>query len=530
MGWADAPLADAAAPSGGWQNAPLADSRAPLPGLFSQAGMTQMGANARDMAAGAVRGAGSIGATILDSLSNLGQSVKDQVPPKFRPEALSAPAATIDRRAAMDAALSDPSLPVLGGADPSSLPFKAGKLGLEVLGTAGAGNALALPVRAFAAGGASPVLNAIASGLETGGFRVPGLSLPATIATRIGTGAATGGASAGLVNPDDAGPGAVIGGALPAAAQVAGAVGSVIRRAIGGNVSPEVRALAERAQQLGMEIPADRIVDSKPLNAVASSLNYVPFSGRAATEEKMGSQLNQALSRTFGQNDSNVTMALRRADSDLGGKFDTFLQNNKVNVDSQFMNDLATAGTQANKELESGQAAVINNQINEILAAGSNGQIDGQAAYNIKKTLDRIGSTNSPQAWYALDLKGKLMDALNRSVGPQQATEFVQLRQQYGNMLTLQKLAKNGVEGEVSAARLANLQNIRNPDVQELADIAAQFVRPREGAHGAAQRVYGSMGHASGLGTIGAAGAYLGGPFGAALGAGGTVAAGRTIL
>ena len=32
------------------------------------------------------------------------------------------------------------------------------------------------------------------------------------------------------------------------------------------------------------------------------------------------------------------------------------------------------------------------------------------------------------------------------------------------------------------------MRNINNPELQELADIAAQFVKPREGQHGAMQR------------------------------------------
>jgi hypothetical protein len=67
-------------------------------------------------------------------------------------------------------------------------------------------------------------------------------------------------------------------------------------------------------------------------------------------------------------------------------------------------------------------------------------------------------------------------------------------------MLDLQKMATNGAEGEISVSRLANMKNIRNPQMQELADIAAQFVKPREGQHGAAQRA-----------LVGAAGFGLGG-------------------
>lgn len=75
-------------------------------------------------------------------------------------------------------------------------------------------------------------------------------------------------------------------------------------------------------------------------------------------------------------------------------------------------------------------------------------------------------------------------------------------------MLDLQKLAQNGAEGDISAARLANMKNINNPDLQDLADISAQFIKPREGIHGAAQR-------AGGLGVMGTIGGSAFGPVGA---------------
>ena len=468
-----------------------------------------------NLLAGSVRGAGSIGATLLapvdmakDALAGNGLSLKSNRA----------------RRADMDAALQS------FGAQPDSLLYKGGKLAGEVAGTAGAGGVLANGVRAVGAtramSGLEPIVNSVARGLETGGFRIGDLAGTGLgTAARIGTGAALGGATAGLVNPSDAGLGALIGGSLPGATQLAGRAGAAIRKGVtGGGAAPEVRALAQRAQELGIPLPADRLVNSRPLNAVAASLNYVPMSGRAATEDAMVSQLNRRLSNTFGQDSSNVTMALRKADSALGGQFDNFLRGNSVKVDGQFMDDLAQSANQASRELGRDGATVIGNQVDDILAKAGSGQIDGQAAYNIKRTLDRIGQRNSPEAWYALDLKGKLMDALNRSVGQEKAAQFAGLRKQYGSMLELQKLAKNGAEGEISVARLANLKNIRNPDMQELADIAAQFVKGREGQHGAAQRVFGAGGAmgAATLASLGLPGAGV-----AALGAGGAMAGGR---
>jgi hypothetical protein len=465
---------------------------------------------AKNLAGGLVRGAGSIGATLL-------------APVDVASDLIAGKGLTLEsnrqRREGMDGGLQE-----LGVETDSGL-FQAGKLTGEIAGTAGAGGAAANVLTKVA-----PKVAAATPGflqaLRTGGMSSGGAGL----VPRVAGGAVSGGIAAGMVNPDDFVEGVAIGGGLPAAAQIVGrtaqAAGRGVRNVLtsGQGLAPEVKNLAIRAKELGIDVPADRLVDSRPMNALASSLNYVPMSGRAATEDRMVSQLNQALSKTFGQNSSNVTQALRKADDALGKQFDDFLRTNSVAVDKQFLDDLADAANTALKELSPDQARIISNQVDEIVSKAADGVMDGQAAYNIKKTLDKIGKRNSPESFYALDLKGKLMDALNRSVGQDKAQAFGNLRKQYGNMLELQKLAKNGAEGEVSAARLANLGNIRNAELQELADIAAQFVKGREGAHGAAQRVFGAGG-ALGAGALGALG--LPGAGVAAVGAGAVMAGGR---
>lgn len=437
------------------------------PGLFDE---IKQGVG--NIAAGAIRGAGSIGATILTPYDLAVGNTKSISNP--------------ERRNAMDEGLKTM------GAEPDSLGYQGGKLVGEIAGTAGVGSAIAAPMKAA---GIAPKL---AQSISTGGFRASG----AGIGTRIAGGAINGAASAGMVNPEDAGTGALIGGGLPAATKAIGATGQAIGRSIRGTpASSEVVSLADRAAQLGIEIPADRLANSKPLNAIASGLNYVPLSGRSATEAKMQSQLNRALSRTFGQDSDNVTQALRKAQSDLGGEFDRVLKSNSVNVDKQFVQDLADSANKASNELGKDGSGIIGKQVQDIIDKAATGQIDGQTAYNIKKTLDRIGMRNTPEAYYAKDLKKALMGALNRSLGTNEAAAFAKIRQQYGSMLDLEKLAQNGAEGNVSIARIANMKNINNPDLQEIADISAQFLKPREGQHGAAQRA------AAGLGIGGVVGA-----------------------
>jgi len=457
-----------------------------------------------DLGKGFVRGAAGIGNTIINSGTKAGAEMYSNIDD---------PLGLIDSRfkRATPGALSpveqqnverQQGLKAYDAGAPKSLAFGAGKLAAEVAGTAGVGGAIAAPLKAvapavaMAAPAAGNVLSKFATAVGSGGMTVGGAPAATTaqgagnLLLRAAGGAVNGGASAGLIDPGTAGTGALIGGALPVATKAAGAVGNAIGRTVAGKpIAPEVKALADRAAQLGIDIPADRLVNSKPLNALASSLDYVPGSGRAATMDKMNSQLNTALSKTFGQNSDNVTAALRKAQGDLGGKFDTVLKSNTVKVDQQFITDLADAANMASRELGSDGAGIISKQVDDIIDKAATGEINGQAAYNIKKTLDRISNRSTPEAYYARELKKKLMAALDRSLGPQEAAAFATVRKQYSNMLSLENIAQNGAEGNISIARLANMKNINNPELQELADISAQFLKSREGAHGAAQRV-----------------------------------------
>jgi hypothetical protein len=442
-----------------------------------------------DPVMGAIKGASDIGSTILWPVDKVGLS---GMTPQERRNTISG---FFENNASTDSAR-----------------FKAGELAANIAGTSGVGGLLAKGVRSI------PLpLPKLASAIESGGFSLgssfatSGVGKAADIITRGTGGAITGAATAGLINPSMAETGATLGLAMPIATKAASAAG----KSFAGNVPKEVKDLAIRAKELGIDLPADRIANSKPMNALASSLNYVPFSGRAGTESKMYDQVSRALTRTFGQDSTNVSTALRRAGKDLGVKFDEVLKNNSINFDDQLLSELTDHLKRADSELETGAAKVIKNQVEEILSKAQNEVIDGRAAYNIKKTLDRISNRNTPEAFYARDLKKTLMGALDRSLGPEKAEGFKLLRQQYGNMLDLEGVAQRG--GGISAAKLANLPSKVNPQLDELADISATFLKTRESPHGAAQRVI--------MGTLAAPAAYATGMVPALVGG---MALGRT--
>jgi hypothetical protein len=233
-----------------------------------------------NVAAGAVRGAGSIGATLMMPVDAAARAVGVQNDYIGRN----------DRRAMMDQALGSM------GADTDSLAYKGGKLGAEIAGTAGIGGAIAKPFQALAASrygaGIEPILEGVARGLQTGGFRVGELAgTGAGTVARLGTGATVGGATAGLVNPSDAGTGAMIGGVLPGATQMAGSAGRYLRGS-SPNATPEMLDTARKAMDAGYLIPPSQVNPSFRNRTVES------LSGKFETAQ-MASTQNQEVTNSL---------------------------------------------------------------------------------------------------------------------------------------------------------------------------------------------------------------------------------------
>jgi hypothetical protein len=243
-----------------------------------------------NLVAGGVRGAGSIGASILYPIDKITDMVKGDrnaglsslvtgVKPLSRNE---------ERRQQIDEGLRSM------GAEPESMLYKGGKLAGEIAGTAGAGGAAA-NVLARTGAVSAPLLSAISSG----GFSAGGLGGGAGLATRAAGGAISGGLSSGLVNPNDAATGALIGGALPPALMGLGKLGGAIGNKLGGNVlqpNPEKLRVAKESIDAGYVIPPSMV------NPSFGNRTLETVSGKHSTAQ-IASTKNQAITEKLVRND-----------------------------------------------------------------------------------------------------------------------------------------------------------------------------------------------------------------------------------
>jgi hypothetical protein len=218
---------------------------------------------AQNFAAGALNAATGIGSTLLWPIDKTLHAID----PSFRSPA--------QRRASLSSFYRE-------NFDPSSWSFRGGQLAGGIAGTAGIGPALAVPAQAAG----YPM---VASALATGGMRLgaPAVDAAAPLIARLGTvaghtalragaGALVGGAQAGLIDPSTAASGAMIGGALPVAAQGIGSfvrgVSRLVSGAIGNSTGTGLSSLPEafKAGQTGntalvenmrQQVPMENVID-----------------------------------------------------------------------------------------------------------------------------------------------------------------------------------------------------------------------------------------------------------------------------
>lgn len=245
----------------------------------------------RDLIAGGLRGAASIGSTILE----LGRT--------GNPELGGQDVRTLAQRQQQRGAAVTSALGNMG-ADTDSAAFDVGKMAAEVGGTMGAGGAASQ-----AATRAAPAAMGAAKRV------VPKL------AQSVVGGAASGGLSAGMVNPGEAGTGAMVGAAIPVAGAIVQGAAGMAKQALGATtgvgdaaISQAVRAGREggkTAQQFTEAMRGQSSMDDV-LAAAKGNLDAMRQSKQAAYRAGMADISKDRTMLDFGGIDKALTDAAER--------------------------------------------------------------------------------------------------------------------------------------------------------------------------------------------------------------------------
>lgn len=373
------------------------------------------------------------------------------------------------------------------------------------------GNAVATApfVSALGAGAGAAGLTRFGNAISSGGMSIgkaTGNRL-LDMLTRAGGGAVTGGVSAGLVNPDDAGVGALLGGALPGVTAAAGTVG----RGIGSLMRPDdsLRPLAQAAvNKYGIPLAASDMSGNGITRAARSVLDDTIGVGYRGVKQNAAKQsaFNKAVGRTFGaEADSLTPEVMDAAKKRMGNEFDRIWNQNTLRVDPDLVDALQGLRVNAAK-LPQGDSNRLTSEIDDLfskMVPDANGEltIPGDVANRFQSYLGK--QVNSAQSFLKDDLgtmRKALIASFNNSIDPSDAAALTKNRAQYKAFKTVEPLmtgAELGVAGrtvgDVPAGMLpqAVRKSYSDPTgtpLAELSQIGSQFVADRVARTGGSNR------------------------------------------
>lgn len=431
---------------------------------------------AGNLAAGAVRGAGSIGATLLSPLDALARSVGVENSIIGRK----------DRRQAMDDALQTM------GADPESFLYKGGKLGAEIAGTAGAGGAIANTLgRVAPALANAPLLQAI----RTSGMTAGGLQGAKGLAARTLGGGITGGAAAGMVDPETASTGAAFGAATPGALMAIAKAGGLASRAIAApKQTADMADAINAARSQGYVIPptqANPNLKNRLLEGMAGKLTTAQ-NASARNQEVT----NQLAAKSLGlPAETKITPEVLQQVRKIGGDaYEAVANTGIISPGQNYMKALDDIAEPFNKALQ-GFPNATPSPVLKLVESLKSPKFDAASAVSKIKELRtaaddafRTGNTDIGRASKraASELENVLEDHLQSIGQPELLQSFKEGRQLIAKTYTVEK-ALNQVSGSVDARKLASQLQKGKPlsgDLRSAAEFASRFPKASQAIEG----------------------------------------------
>jgi hypothetical protein len=324
----------------------------------------------------------------------------------------------------------------------------------QVAGTAPLAGGLGLAARAIPAARATmaarPLLSTL--GASTGVGAAQGAAQPVQSGeTAIGN--IAGGGEAGL-----------IGGGLGAG------ISALVRPAIAA-AKPAIAALAKRAEDFGFPLSSSQVSGSKLGHLAEKWFGNMPFGGAAAQGKAQTANLTRKMTGTFGPESEDASRAVGQAKKTLGQGFDAisgrnnlrFTQGDYDTLDAIPLDHVSSTGDMA----EGNRLLKVIESIKEQYRA--NGSIPGTDYQSLRSTMGKnaLGAPKGgvmQESWNKV--QGTLDDAMRRSIGPDEAAAWDDLRGKWSNMKTVERMlpaaGEAGTTGQLDPSKAMRVMTSPN--------------------------------------------------------------------
>jgi hypothetical protein len=367
----------------------------------------------------------------------------------------------------------NPILNKTGAFVPTTEGQKLAQSGVEtVVGGLGPG------VRGAPLNAAAAPVNALASGIVR---QAPALA--ATGALGQGVTDATGDPLLGLAATA----------AIPTALRAGGAA---VNRVV-GTVDPNTATLAQTARnQFNIPVGAGEISSNPTVRFMNSVVNKLPGSGGVAHREDMQTSFNQAVSNTFGEDAPRITpQVMAQARDRIGNVFEGVAQRTPViHADPQLAGELRQTIHNAQATMTPEEVTPLIHQVQNIasLVDPQTNTLTGEIYQNLTRRgtpLDRAMQSANPNIRAgARDIREALDGAMERSAPPDVVDDLRQARGQWRNLRTIEPLVAKAPTGDISPALLQGRVNTNfkgtygsayggGGDLKTLSDIGQRFMK-----------------------------------------------------
>ena len=233
-------------------------------------------------------------------------------------------------------------------------------------------------------------------------------------------------------------------------------------------IKPERQAMVDTLRKEGVEPTAGDVTGSKSLKRAESTLGGAPGAGGAYEEarEKVGDQFTRAALKRIGEDADRATPeVMERASTRIGKQFDDLSARNSAKPDMRFATDVLKAQQDYDHLfVDPLKKPIVEKVVDTVMNHISSGNIDGKTYQAQRSMLERMrrGYKADPEvSGFLAEVRDALDGVMERSIAknnPNDLGAWKDVRNQYRNMLTLEKVASGGgeaaAEGIVSPARL----------------------------------------------------------------------------
>lgn len=300
-----------------------------------------------------------------------------------------------------------------------------------------------------------------------------GQSLAARPGLQLASGV-TGATASSATRESGGGPGAqLVAGLLGSFAPAVAVEGlpALASGALSRSVPEQRKEVARMAADMGIELSPAQLSDSRFLKWAQSMLRSIPFTGAQGRYQRQVGQFNRQLANAIGQDADNITpevySAARQAQSQ---QFNDLTARNALKVDQSLMTRLQEV---ADKAVTQDMRNLVDELTGAFFSEARTGPggvtVPGQAYQALDSTLNNIVKNGGMPGHYAGQVRDAIRNAMDRSISPEDAAAWRQLRQEYGARKTLTGLAAKAEGGNIPPAQVMGAATVGNSSREAMA-------------------------------------------------------------